>query len=224
MDPLRSVHAVTFDVGGTLIEPWPSVGHVYAEVAEIHGLKGLSPEVLNRRFALEWKHLQTFNHTRAEWAALVDRVFAGLAQTPPSQTFFPELYSRCAEPRAWRVFEDVVPAFRALASRGLKLGVISNWDERLRGLLRGLDLAPYLDVIAVSCEAGVSKPAPAIFLEAAARLGLEPGAILHVGDSPEADVRGARAAGVRALELRREGLRGGADQIISLCELEALLE
>ena len=42
------IRAVTFDVGGTLIEPWPSVGHVYAEVAAQHGWAGLSIEALNR--------------------------------------------------------------------------------------------------------------------------------------------------------------------------------
>jgi FMN phosphatase YigB (HAD superfamily) len=34
----RPVEAVTFDVGGTLIEPWPSVGHIYAEAASKLGL------------------------------------------------------------------------------------------------------------------------------------------------------------------------------------------
>ena len=48
---LTQVRAVTFDVGGTLIKPSPSVGDIYAEVAARHGRKKVSPETLNRRFA-----------------------------------------------------------------------------------------------------------------------------------------------------------------------------
>ena len=60
---LTQVRAVTFDVGGTLIKPSPSVGHIYAEVAARHGRKKVSPETLNRRFAAAWKGLKSFNHT-----------------------------------------------------------------------------------------------------------------------------------------------------------------
>src|SRR5690242_8718711 len=86
-----SVRAVTFDVGGTLIQPWPSVGHVYAEVAASHGHKGLSPEILNRRFAAEWRALRNFQHTRSQWAAVVDATFGAHVQPPPSASFFDAL-------------------------------------------------------------------------------------------------------------------------------------
>jgi phosphoglycolate phosphatase-like HAD superfamily hydrolase len=51
VDRRKPIQAVTFDVGGTLIDPWPSVGHVYAAVAAEHGLTGVDPESLNVRFA-----------------------------------------------------------------------------------------------------------------------------------------------------------------------------
>jgi putative hydrolase of the HAD superfamily len=224
MAAFSNIQAVTFDVGGTLIEPWPSVGHIYAEVAERHGASGLSPELLNDRFRAAWKKLSNFNHRRAEWAELVEEVFDGLTTELPSRTFFPELYARFARPDAWHVFEDVVPTLRSLAARGLNLGVISNWDERLHGLLRGLRLSQYLDVVVVSCEIGFAKPAPAIFAAAAEKLRLQPEAVLHVGDSFEADFQGARAAGMHALELCRNLRSAGPHQILSLCELEALLD
>ena len=133
-DLLTQVRAVTFDVGGTLIKPSPSVGDIYAEVAARHGVKKISAETLNRRFAAAWKGLKNFNHTRAEWAALVDETF-GASGVKPSETFFPEIYDRFAEPEAWHVFEDVLPAFDALAAMDINLGIVSNWDERLRPLL-----------------------------------------------------------------------------------------
>src|ERR1700722_18252190 len=68
IEPMPPVHAITFDVGGTLIQPWPSVGHVYAEVAARHGIKPEAAETLNQRFAAAWKKLKDFHHKREEGA------------------------------------------------------------------------------------------------------------------------------------------------------------
>lgn len=167
-----AIRAVTFDVGGTLIKVWPSVGHVYAEVAARHGVEGISVRQLDQRFA-----------------------------------------------DAWHVFEDVVPTLEALSARGLRLGVISNWDERLRPLLERLRLAKHFEVIVVSREAGCSKPSGAIFKRAARKLELPTEAILHVGDDRSMDVRGARAAGLSALLLKRGAREGKTGQITSLAGL-----
>src|SRR5208283_3042351 len=138
--------------GGTLIEPWPSVGHVYAEVAAQHGLRGLSVEVLNRQFAAAWDARAEFNYSRAEWGEVVDAAFSGLTQERPSDTFFAEVYERFSEPESWRVFEDVRPVIEALASLGVKLGIVSNWDDRLGLLLRRLGLLDYFEAVVVSCD------------------------------------------------------------------------
>ena len=214
-----SIQAVTFDVGGTLIEVWPSVGHVYAEVASRHGVKGLSAGSLDRRFAGAWRAAIDFSYSRSDWAALVDATFRGLTHRPPSQTFFAELYARFAAPDAWRIYEDVIPTLDALAARGIKLGVISNWDERLRPLLDQLKLGGYFEVIIVSREVGSPKPSRGIFEQAVRKLGLPSEAVLHVGDSLEMDVRGARAAGLRALLLRRTGGIAKPGRIKSLREV-----
>lgn len=198
-----AIQAVSFDVGGTLIQVWPSVGHVYAQVAGEHGWPGLSAEILNRRFAAAWKAQPLVTYSREEWAALVDAAFDGLITAQPSRTFFPSLYERFNQPGSWRIYDDVVPTLERLKSRGLRLAVISNWDERLRHLLGRLGLDSHFDEIVISCEAGDCKPSARIFEAAAARLQLPPAAILHVGDSLEMDARGARAAGLAALHLRR---------------------
>ncbi|MCW5555864.1 MAG: HAD-IA family hydrolase [Verrucomicrobiae bacterium] len=219
MDGTGKIQAVTFDVGGTLIEPWPSVGHVYAEVAARYGAKGLSAEMLNRRFLAAWKQHPAFDHTVADWAAIVDESFAGLLTEKPSQTFFPELYEHFGSATAWRVYADVRPTLEALRTRSLRLGLISNWDDRLRPLLRALDLTEYFEAILISCEVGAGKPAPAIFQEAVRRMGVPAGAILHVGDSMEADVQGARAAGLSAVQIERVAEPKQNCQIQSLTEL-----
>ena len=213
------IKAITFDVGGTLIEPWPSVGHVYAEVAARHGLKDISAERLNHRFKSAWRARRSFEYSRTAWGELVDEVFGDLVPESPSKTFFPDLYDRFAEPDVWRVFDDVIPALDALASRDIRLGIISNWDERLRGLLRGLQLDQYFEAFAISCEVGFPKPSPVIFEQAAAKLGLRADAILHIGDSFEMDIEGARAAGFHALQIHRTASRPNDAVLRSLGEL-----
>jgi putative hydrolase of the HAD superfamily len=210
------IRAITFDVGGTLIEPWPSVGHVYAEVAARHGVASLNAELLTARFLAAWRAQGGRAERRADWEAIVDQTFSGFCEPPPSQTFFPELYDRFSEPASWRIFEDVVPALAALRERRVRLGIVSNWDERLRPLLHRLQLAPWFDAVVVSCEVGARKPDPAIFQRAARELGVAPAAVLHVGDSWEDDVLAARRAGLRALQIHRGEPPADGERIASL--------
>jgi putative hydrolase of the HAD superfamily len=215
------IEAITFDVGGTLIKPWPSVGDVYAEIAARHGLEKLSPEVLNRKFGAAWRAMKGFNHGRDEWAALVDQTFAGMIDELPSQTFFPEIYDRFSDPEVWHVFEDVVPTLEMLAAEGIRLGIISNWDERLVPLLEHLRLHTYFDAIVVSCDVGFAKPSPVIFEHASKKLGAAPELMIHVGDSPEHDVAGAKSAGLQTRLIDRHQESQYPLQISSLRELEA---
>ncbi len=219
MSSLEGVRAITFDVGGTLITPWPSVGHIYAEIAVRNGHDAISPELLNERFAAAWRQLRNFQHTRAEWAQLVDASFGGVIEPPPSRTFFPKLYERFTEPGAWHIFPDVIPTLERLKLRGFRLGVISNWDERLRPLLRAFDLGRYFSTIVVSCEVGSPKPLPRIFEHAASELGCPPSTILHIGDSQEMDVQGAKRAGFKALLLDRRASGQQRGRVQSLTEL-----
>lgn len=211
--------AVTFDVGGTLIKPWPSVGHVYAEEAARYGHPNIPVPELNRRFAAAWRELRDFRHTREQWAALVRDTFGRLVPPGACDSFFPALYQRFAEPNAWQVFDDVLPVLKRLKARGLRLGIISNWDARLRPLLRLLKLDSYFETVVISCEVDAPKPAPAIFREAARALRVPPENILHVGDGLEADFRGAGAASFQAAWLRRGRTRLGPQQVGSLYEL-----
>ena len=101
------------------------------------------------------------------------------------------------------MFDDVRPTLEKLRKTGLRLAVISNWDERLRPLLDRLNLTPFFETIIVSMEAGFAKPAPQIFERAISSLTLPPASILHVGDSPTEDLAGAQSAGMRAILLDR---------------------
>ena len=124
-------------------------------------------------------------------------------------------YGHFATAAPWRVFDDVLPCLQRLKRSGLKLGIISNWDERLRPLLRALELDRYFDAVIVSGEVGRHKPDAKIFETAALQLGTPAEAILHVGDNAAEDFEGARKAGLRAVLLRR-GQMAARDAIPSL--------
>lgn len=214
-----NIRAVTFDVGNTLIEVWPSVGHVYAEVASAYGHTGFSPEELNRRFRTVLNAHGKAVNTKREWAHIVEESFAGLLSRPISNEIFPELYDRFVRASAWRIFDDVEPTISVLRKRGMKLGVISNWDDRLRPLLHALGLADQFDVIVISCEVGVSKPERAIFETAVQQLGVPAQDVLHVGDNFDMDVAGANAAGLHGVQVDRQATVLGEAQISSLLDL-----
>jgi putative hydrolase of the HAD superfamily len=118
-------------------------------------------------------------------------------------------------------FADVRPALRAARSEGSRLLVVSNWDFSLHEVLSRLSLTDLLDGVVTSAEVGARKPARAIFERALALAGARPQEAVHIGDSLEEDVEGARAAGIRPVLLRRGGEAGlpGVQTITTLAEL-----
>lgn len=117
-------------------------------------------------------------------------------------------------------FPEVVEVLDALRAGGTRLAVVSNWDVSLHGVLARLGLGERVDAVLTSAEEGVGKPAPEIFERALARVGAYAHEALHVGDSLEHDVRGAEAAGIRAVLVARDGPRPeGVDSVASLAEL-----
>ena len=200
---LLSVEAIVFDVGGTLIEPFPSVGNVYADVASDYGFTDLDVTRLNAQFADAWGSKSDFQYNESDWESLVVSSFEGLVSEVDCRSMFPKIYQRFEDPKVWKIHADVMPTLDDLAGRGFRLGIISNWDTRLRPLLDSLRLEGFFELISVSCDIGFTKPSPVIFEHTIAKLGLPPDRILHVGDLYEEDVLGARMAGLHALQIDR---------------------
>jgi putative hydrolase of the HAD superfamily len=215
------IRAVTFDVGGTLINPWPSVGHVYVEVAKEFGVDA-EPDFINWRFKDAWKSAHNFDYTQKAWFDIVRESF-GIQGAQLPDEFFPKVYQRFAEPDVWIVYGDVISTLEELAARELKLAVISNWDDRLIPLLDRLGLSRYFDTIVASCNVGFTKPSHVIFDQALRWLKVRPEQVLHLGDSPIEDCEGARNAGLHTRLVARGRFTKKADDLSSLREVISLL-
>jgi len=122
----------------------------------------------------------------------------------------------------FHAFADAAPALTELRSRGIALVVVSNWDCSLREVLAAAGLATLVDGVVSSAEAGAAKPDPAPFQRGLELAGVAAEEALHVGDSPENDLCGARAAGLRGVLLARPG-GGPSGAIRSLAELARLI-
>jgi putative hydrolase of the HAD superfamily len=227
------IRAVTFDVAGTLITPREPVGATYARVAREHGIE-VEPSAVDAAFRRALRRAPPLafpgahdaaigQRERAWWRDVVCTALGRGADHPGFAACFDALYAYYADGAAWRLFPDVVPALRGLRARGLRLGVVSNFDARLPGLLDRLGLASKFTAVMWSSAVGAAKPATAIFTAAVQRLGVTPTDTAHVGDDPEADVAGANAAGLVAIRLDRSGTERAA-AIRSLAELGPRLD
>ena len=109
------------------------------------------------------------------------------------------------------LYEDVLPTLDRLQQMDLKMAIISNWDTPLHAMVEELGLSPYFDVVVVSHDQRVrsAKPDRSIFEYALNAVDVPAEEAVHVGDSFEADIIGAHAAGIRAILLDRKGMQTG---------------
>jgi putative hydrolase of the HAD superfamily len=212
---LTKYKAVFFDVGGTLLTVHPSVGEVYTELARSYGFAG-SPEEVDRQFRMQWKKtggIESLGRQsgreieRKFWRDLVFDVFEHFGGLQDFETYFEQVYEAFRNKDRWRVYEDVLDSdiLQTLKRRGVVLGVISNWDSRLKDTLEAMDLARHFDFILASTVVGSAKPDQKIFDEALRLSGVDGQDACHIGDEPLADIQGARQAGVDAILIDRGG-------------------
>ena len=217
---LQPPRGLLLDAMGTLIGLRASVGSTYASLAADHGvaveasaIDRVFPAIYRAAPPLAFPGLSGAALLEAEqqwWISRIAEAFAACGHPEPlPEALGPELFARFARPDLWRVYPDVDGQLRQWKQRGLQLAVVSNFDQRLLGLLEGLALADLFSAVVVSSAVGAAKPDPRPFHCALEALALAPAEAWHVGDSPE-DEAGARAAGVRCVLIRRPGPAGAA--------------
>ena len=226
------IRTVLFDAVGTLFAVAEPVGETYARFARRESVSA-EPRALDDAFraAFAGSTPLAFPHApaaelpsleRAWWKRLVFDAFARAridASPAALDRAFAGVFEHYATAAAWRTYADVKPVLNRLRDRGLRLGVVSNFDARLRRLLEALDLAPAFHAAVLSSECGFAKPDRRIFEAALCAIGTPAAATLHVGDSEALDRRAATEAGLAALRLDRGGMSSAAvithlDQIV----------
>ena len=212
-DPRR---AVSLDALGTLVELEPPAPKLVATLAE-RGVQ-IAPEDAERAFRAEIAYYLE-HHLEGRDARALDDLRDRCAGVLEAELGVAGLRDAMLASLRFRAFPDAAPALGELRGRGLALVVVSNWDCSLPRVLEEAGLLRLVDGVVSSAEAGAAKPDPAPFRRGLDLLGATPAESVHVGDSRRNDVDGARAAGMEAVLLSREG--GGG--IRSLRELPYLI-
>ena len=204
---MTTPRAVLFDVDFTLCRPGPELSaDRYARIAGRHGvtLDVERYEAAREAAALNLKRHPELLHDDAIWHRFTAEIFLGMGGPQ-------EIASECATEieQGWEVsenfelFEDALPVLEELRRARLRIGLVSNGIRDLTEFVahHGLDV----DAIVDSRTHGRVKPHPTIFQAALELLGVDAADAVMVGDSLEEDVEGARALGMRAILIDREG-------------------
>lgn len=182
-DPAVTERWVVLDVGETIIDE-TRVWSLWADILGIPRLTFMA--AFGATIAFGGEHRDTFDRFGVtEWR---DR--------------WPEHEAMYGGFQADDLYPDALPAMAALRAQGYRVAVIGNQPEQRSEQLRALGVE--VEVIAMSGEMGVSKPAPEFFERTLELIGApDPGSVAYVGDRVGNDVLPAAAAGMRAIWIRR---------------------
>jgi putative hydrolase of the HAD superfamily len=210
--------AILLDALGTLITFESPVPHLRAGLVERTGTdigEAAAKEAIRAEIAYYRAHL---DEGRDAESLLDLRLRCADAMRLPYDREI--VFAALMDSLRFRAFADSGPFLREARSRGIRTVVVSNWDFSLHERLRETGLAELVDGAIASAEIGSAKPDGAIFAAALRIAGTRPEETWHVGDTPEADVEGALAAGIHPVLIARDGAAGA---VRSLTELIPLL-
>jgi len=224
------VECVLFDAGDTLLSPSPSFQGRFVQVAAGAGLEleeaQVTAAIAAAVRAAEWPTDWTDPATqRSFWIRFYRQVLADLGHTD-GVALAEALFESFSDPAAYKLFADARPALEALAGRGIKLGVVSNFEPWLEQVLALEGVDHLFAAVAISGKLGVAKPEPAIFMAALRQAGVAAEACVHVGDQQVNDVEAARAVGITPVLIDRYARTPDAPghRIERLTELVELLD
>ena len=208
------IDTVFFDVGHTLLTPALPEGRVFAEEAARHGVD-LDPNKVQafipQMYVLYEELYEQDNsfwsddqRAIAIWIEMYEYLceLTGVDQSKRS-VIAHSVHKRYFTSESWCAYDDVAPALIELKARGVRMGLISNWDSSLEDIIIDLGFAQYFDVIISSAVAQLHKPMPEIFELALTRIGSSAAQSMHVGDNVSADVEGAHAVGITPVLIAR---------------------
>ena len=233
---MTEIRAVFFDAGETLVYPHPSFAELFAEVLReeghqidpadvnevVHASSDEFTKLMLSEVATNWS--TSAERSRALWD-VVYRMF--LAETDIPETDHDQLvlalYDRFRSLASYRLHPDAFPALERLEKLGLKLGLISNFEDWLEQLLETLEIGRFFEVTVISGIEGVEKPDTRIFEIALERARVDPAHSVYVGDNPIFDAEPAQRAGMIPVVIDRHG-RHTDSRFLRVTSLEDLPE
>ena len=234
---MTAVRAILYDAGRTLVRPRPEAPEIWDFLAHQLGLdlarERQLPDVGHFYYArLGQDGLGAYDsdeRARSFWGAYYAQALidAGVDLPRPELLSAGDaLYDWYQRPEQWEPYPETLEALGRTHERGLVQGVVSDWGTDLVSLLHAHDVTRHLDFVVASAAVGTAKPHPDIFRFALARADLKPAEVVYVGDSYVADVLGARAAGIAAVLIDREGRAPAVDcpVVRSLLDVLDLIE
>ncbi len=126
---------------------------------------------------------------------------AGGLDPTTSRTLASRVREVYTDPNYWRLFDDTLSALQMLSSRGWTHLVLSNHVPEVARIIDALGLGDHVERVFNSADSGHEKPHPLASENLPEALD-RPGKIWMIGDNPEADIRGAEAAGIPAILVR----------------------
>ena len=219
-----TVRAVLFDVDFTLAKPGPLLGpEGYREAGRRHGLE-LDPARYARARAAaieDLRHHPELEHDEEIWVRFTEDIVRGMGGAGETcRTVAEAITERWLHSENFELYEDVLPVLAHLREHGLKLALVSNTSRDLDAFVRHFALD--VDAWITSRTHGKVKPSPSIFAAILEELEVGPDEAVMVGDSAEDDVAGARALGIQAFLVDRDG-RAGGDALPTLLALPAAI-
>jgi putative hydrolase of the HAD superfamily len=213
-----TLEAVLFDVDFTIAKPGPLLGpEGYRDAGRRFGLELDPARYAEARTAalLDLEHHPELDHDEEVWIRFTEDIVRGMGgEGATCRQVAEAITDGWLHSENFELYEDVLPILALLRERGIRVGLVSNTSRDL-----GLEVDAWIS----SGVHGKVKPSPTIFKAALELLDVEPAVAVMVGDSPDDDVAGAEAIGMRALLLDREGKHGRDDALPTLLALPAAL-
>lgn len=224
---LDNINTVFFDFGDTLGEITHSVLEIWLAAAAEHGLilqQDAPLEALKAADKVCSPKVYEYKGRMPEFWSLYDAfVLNKLGVSDRDGDLSRMIGSAFLDAKKWlRVFPETHSVLSKLKQRRYALGKISNNTDEIFDRMRSLDLVRYFDTITYSQEAGAEKPDPAPIKLALSRAGRVPHECLHVGDSYEMDVVGAREVGIEPVLVDRKMRYSGTD-CVTIRNLDGIL-
>ncbi|KAL3283880.1 hypothetical protein HHI36_018049 [Cryptolaemus montrouzieri] len=209
---------ITFDVTNTILNFTADIGKIYSETGEKYGVK-CDPNELTQNFKRNYKVMNAKNPNFGQgtgiswqnwWNIVVNETFKNChsdLSDSKLNSISKDLIAEYKKSRCWKPAPGALDLLNYLKDRGVRLGVISNFDPRLHDILSGINMNSYFKFVLTSYESGICKPNRKIFEKAMTESelkNLRNAECLHVGDTFELDYIGAKSAGWKSFLILRK--------------------